>query len=117
MHNNPKFADNACRTEGFRSPMNRRSWLSNSGIGISGIALAAMLADESRAQRAEHPARVFEPKIKRVIQLFMAGAASHIDLFDFKPALVKHHGENSDFGEPVEAFQNGLGPWLKPICP
>ena len=57
-----------------------------------------------------HPARA-----KRVVQLFMAGAASHIDLFDFKPELVKQHGEPSDFGEPVEAFQNGLGPWMKPV--
>ena len=53
------------------------------------------------------------PKAKRVVQLFMAGAASHIDLFDHKPALEKHHGEPSDFGEKVEAFQNGLGPWMK----
>ncbi len=55
------------------------------------------------------------PRAKRVVQLFMAGAASHIDLFDYKPALIKHHGEASDFGEPVEAFQNGLGPWKKPV--
>ena len=55
------------------------------------------------------------PKAKRVVQLFMAGAASHIDLFDFKPALIKHHGVKSDFGEYVEAFQNGLGPWMKPV--
>jgi hypothetical protein len=45
----------------------------------------------------------------------MAGAASHLDLFDFKPELIKHHGKPSDFGEPVEAFQNGLGPWLRPV--
>ena len=45
----------------------------------------------------------------------MAGAASHIDLFDYKPALVEHHGEKSDFGEHVEAFQDGLGPWLRPV--
>ena len=45
----------------------------------------------------------------------MSGAASHIDLFDYKPALVKRHGQASDFGEPVETFQNGLGPWMKPI--
>ena len=57
-----------------------------------------------------HPA-----KARRVVQLFMGGAASHIDLFDFKPELIKHHGEKSDFGEHVEAFQNGLGPWMKPV--
>ena len=54
-------------------------------------------------------------KAKRVVQFFMAGAASHLDLFDFKPELIKHHGKPSDFGEPVEAFQNGLGPWLRPV--
>jgi hypothetical protein len=59
----------------------------------------------------------FRPRAKRVIQLFMAGAASHIDLFDHKPELIKRHGQNSDFGEPVEAFQDGLGPWMKPVWP
>ena len=48
-----------------------------------------------------------------MVQLFMGGAASHLDTFDFKPALIKHHGEKSDFGEHVEAFQNGLGPWMQ----
>ncbi len=57
----------------------------------------------------------FPPKAKRVVQLFMGGAASHIDLFDYKPELVKRDGQKSDFGEHVEAFQDGLGPWLKPI--
>lgn len=55
------------------------------------------------------------PRAKRVVQLFMAGAASHIDLFDFKPELIRRHGEPSDFGEHVEAFQDGLGPWLRPV--
>ncbi len=55
----------------------------------------------------------YPPRAKRVVQLFMGGAASHIDLFDYKPALEKHHGEPSDFGEHVEAFQDGLGPWMK----
>ena len=53
------------------------------------------------------------PRARRVVHLFMAGAASHMDMFDYKPALEKHHGEPSDFGEPVEAFQDGLGPWMK----
>ena len=59
-------------------------------------------------QVLHHPARA-----SRVIQLFMAGAASHIDLWDYKAMLEKHHGEESDFGEHVEAFQDGLGPWMQ----
>src|SRR5690349_16887017 len=103
----------------------RRNFLQSLGQGFGSIALAAMLAKESRSAdkgSLENPGaggvlHTFHhpPRATRVIQLFMAGAASAIDLFDFKPELVKHHGEMSDFGEPVEAFQNGLGPWLKPI--
>ena len=92
---------------------NRREFLRDSSFG--GLALSSLLAREPLNAASSgvlggvhHP-----PKAKRVIQLFMAGAASHLDMFDFKPALVKHHGEKSDFGEHVEAFQNGLGPWMK----
>src|SRR5579883_1351041 len=99
--------------------MDRRDFLFHSGGGLGGIALAAMLSRdrllaESPAKRADGGLH-HKPKAKRVVQLFMAGGASHVDLFDFKPELVKRHGEPSNFGEHVEAFQNGLGPWLKPI--
>ena len=80
--------------------------------GFGAIALSTLLHQETFAetntQIVHHPA-----KAKRVVQLFMGGAASHIDLWDHKPMLEKHHGEESDFGEHVEAFQNGLGPWMK----
>ncbi|MBA2117834.1 DUF1501 domain-containing protein [Bremerella alba] len=94
----------------------RRQFLWQSGGGLGGIALASLLQQEQllgsqpNSHIIHHP-----PKAKRVVQLFMAGAASHVDLFDHKPELVKRHGQPSDFGEPVEAFQNGLGPWLKPV--
>ncbi len=94
----------------------RREFLQSAGGGLGGIALAAMLNEQAAAEgrSGSHPMQ-FRPKAKRVVQLFMAGAASHIDLWDYKPELVRHHGEPSDFGEHVEAFQDGLGPWLKPI--
>jgi hypothetical protein len=84
--------------------------LATAGQGFGALAFASLEAAET-----PHRAQVFAPKAKRVVQIFMAGAASHIDLFDFKPELIKHHGEASDFGEKVEAFQNGLGPWKKPV--
>ncbi len=93
-----------------RPPLSRREFLWQSGGGLGGIALASLLGERAHGGVLHHPA-----KAKRVVQLFMAGAASHIDLFDFKPELVKRHGQPSDFGEPVEAFQNGLGPWLRPV--
>jgi hypothetical protein len=99
-------------------PLSRRDFLWQSGGGLGGVALAAMFGSDVYAESAAvttHSSLVFPAKTKRVVQLFMAGAASHIDLWDFKPELVKRHGQPSDFGEPVEAFQNGLGPWLKPL--
>lgn len=95
----------------------RRDFLTHSGQGFGALALAAMLAQDDAAlaetsgvgrggvlKALHHPA-----KAKRVVQLFMGGAASHIDLFDYKPELEKRHGEPSDFGEDVEEVQNGLG--------
>ena len=104
--------------------MNRRDFLWQSGGGLGGVALASLLGDDGllaadatggvtrlRPDGGLHHA----PRARRVVQLFMAGAASHIDLFDFKPELIKRHGQPSDFGEHVETFQDGLGPWLKPV--
>jgi hypothetical protein len=95
--------------------LSRRDFLWQSGGGLGGIAMASLFASENQGYGDESAIRIAPPKAKRVVQFFMSGAASHLDLFDFKPELVKHHGKPSDFGEPVEAFQNGLGPWLKPI--
>jgi hypothetical protein len=96
----------------------RRQFLWQAGGGLGGIALAGILGQEGLlAGAADSPSALgglhHRPRARRVVQLFMAGAASHVDLFDYKPMLEKHHGESSDFGEKVEAFQNGLGPWMK----
>jgi hypothetical protein len=99
------------------APLSRRDFLWQSGGGLGGVALASMFgagsAAGARAGEANRPPSF--GRAKRVVQFFMAGAASHLDLFDFKPELIRHHGKPSDFGEPVEAFQNGLGPWLRPV--
>ena len=105
----------------------RRQFLETAGGGFGMLALAALLGNEPAAasglrtvpaspapttggavQVLHHP-----PRAKRVVQMFMAGAASHIDLWDHKPQLEKLHGQPADFGEHVEAFQNGLGPWMQ----
>jgi hypothetical protein len=119
------------RSNQITSARSRREFLWQCGGGLGGIALAAMLGNEgllaastggasgtldgAKAEGALSGIPHHAPKAKRVIQLFMAGAASHIDLFDYKPELVRRHGQKSDFGEYVEAFQNGLGPWMKPV--
>ena len=105
--------------------MNRRDFLWGSGGGLGGIALASLLGSDGLLAAeggASAPLRPrpdgglhHAPKARRVVQLFMAGGASHIDLFDYKPELIKRHGQPSSFGEKVETFQNGLGPWLRPV--
>ncbi len=109
-------------TSRIESSASRRQFLCQAGQGFGGLALAAMLLEDgicgglpsvTVGAGAHLEVLHHEPKAKRVVQLFMGGAASHLDLFDYKPFLEKHHGEASDFGERVQLFQNGNGPWLK----
>ena len=82
--------------------MHRRDFLWQSGGGLGGVALAALLGADGllAADASGGGARLrpdggvhHAPRARRVVQLFMAGAASHIDLFDFKPELIKRHGQ------------------------
>ncbi len=82
--------------------MNRRDFLWHFGGGLGGIALAQMLGAS--------PAK---PRAKRVIQLFMSGAASQCDTFDYKPELIRRHGQKFDPGGKVELFQSDPGPIMK----
>ena len=71
--------------------ISRRWFLGECGVGLGSIALSQlMMADQTNplAPRKPH----FTPKAKRVIFLFMAGAPSHLELFDNKPALAKFNG-------------------------
>jgi hypothetical protein len=57
-----------------------------------------------------------KPRAKRVIQIFLSGAASQCDTFDYKPMLIRKAGEKWDPGEKVELFQSNPGvvmpsPW------
>jgi hypothetical protein len=45
-------------------------------------------------------------KVKRVVQLFMNGGASQMELFDYKHALIQRHGQKFDPGGHVEASQS-----------
>ena len=93
--------------------MTRRNFLWNYGGGLGGIALAHLLSQEGLlgAQPGlHHPA-----KAKRVVQLFMSGAASQCDTFDYKPELIKRNGQKFDPGGKVELFQSDPGSVMQ--CP
>ena len=74
----------------------RRWFLGRCGLGLGSLALNSLLQQDTHAARqdplAPRPPH-FTPKAKRVIFLFQAGAPSHLELFDHKPALTKHNGK------------------------
>src|SRR5688572_21352504 len=97
-----------------RKLLARRWFFRECGVGLGSIALGSMLAPRGLAASAAtgipgapgssltsaKPANPlaprqphFAPRAKRVIYLFMAGAPSHLDLFDHKPELAKRNGQ------------------------
>jgi hypothetical protein len=90
----------------------RRSFFGSLAGSFASLALTDLFAKDGLLNgKLHHP-----PRAKRVVQLFMAGAASHIDTFDFKPLLEKQDGQPWDPGESVELFQSTPGacfasPW------
>ncbi|HEY3965418.1 MAG TPA: DUF1501 domain-containing protein [Planctomycetaceae bacterium] len=78
----------------------RRWFLRECGVGLGSIALGQLLGGQGSAAdsvgASTNPLAVKQPhftgKAKRVIFLFMAGAPSHLELFDNKPQLAKFDG-------------------------
>jgi hypothetical protein len=68
----------------------RRHFFGRTACGIGSVALSSLFDPKLFAQ--EKPPH-FAPKAKRIIYLFMAGAPSQLDLFDFKPKLVQYDGQ------------------------
>src|ERR1051325_2519454 len=85
----------------FAKLVARRWFLRQCGVGLGSIALASLLGEDS-ARGAAPPATTnplaprqphFKPRARRVIYLFMGGAPSQLDLFDYKPSLAKYDGK------------------------
>src|SRR5271170_5572141 len=115
--------------EQLRLRASRRSFLGQAACGMGSVALTALMNPrlfaapkngESKVQKwpgvvqpLHHPA-----KVKRVIYLYMAGGASHLETFDFKPKLAEMNGkpmpESITAGQPIAQLQgkklNCLGP-------
>src|SRR4051794_29534699 len=78
----------------------RRTFLSDMGMGFTGLVLGAMLhrdgiarADTASGWLPPDGKPHFAPKAKNVIWLFMVGGTSHVESFDPKPELTKHAGK------------------------
>jgi hypothetical protein len=87
----------------------RREFLWEAGAGFTGLALAGLLGEEARAEggRASNPLApkpsMFPGKAKSVIFLFMYGGPSHIDTFDYKPAMKGRDNQSIE----VKTFGRG----------
>lgn len=112
-------------SEGNAAGYSRRTFLSQAGGGFGALALASLLADERASAAAistpaDGPKKPhFEPRVKRVIWLFMHGGPSHVDLFDPKPDLIKYAGQPlpESFGMVMTRRKVAENPLLGPIKP
>lgn len=105
------------------SQWTRRKLLGHATTGTGGLALLSLLGQDAAGQvpadqtwtpgvgQTHH-----RPRAKRVLQIFCPGAASHMDLWEHKPALKKFHGQPLPGEENMVSFQGKNGnlmqsPW------
>ena len=84
----------------YLQALTRRTFLRDSSVGLGSLALASLLTPRlvadapDRRTRWRRGSRTSPAKAKRVIYLHMSGAPPHLDLFDYKPELVKRNGQD-----------------------
>ena len=110
-------------------PFTRRHFLRTASNGFGYTAFAALAHHVAAAEKAGSlapKAPHFPAKAKRVIFMFMSGAPSHVDMFDYKPELTKRNGEEVAYGRaqskllksPWEFKQRGQsGLWISDLLP
>ena len=92
--------------------LSRREWLSHTGCGFGALALAGLAAQDARAAAPANPLAAKKghhaAKAKRVIFLFMQGGVSHVDSYDYKPALDKDDGKQLKFDDARVIANTGM---------
>lgn len=94
--NDPRYSHHRCHG------ITRRSFLADTGMGFTGLALSAMLfrdgkvrADSTGTDHHTPDGKPhFTPKAKSVIWIFLCGGVSHLESFDVKPELNKYAGKS-----------------------
>ncbi|HBE70567.1 MAG TPA: DUF1501 domain-containing protein [Planctomycetaceae bacterium] len=117
-----------------RHLLNRRGFLGTAGLSATGLGLAGLLAqegllaDDANTVSGKTPIRPeidpnnpYTPRkshhqtpAKQVLVIYLPGAVSHVDTFDYKPALEKLHGEKPP-GLPAVTFEGPSGNIAKPF--
>ncbi|WP_165222017.1 DUF1501 domain-containing protein [Aquisphaera insulae] len=101
-----------------RHLLDRRGFLGHMASGVGGIALGSLLASQARAADvpAGASAAATPARAKRVLHIFCTGAVSHLDTFDYKPELIRRHGQPMPGSANLITFQGENGalnqsPW------
>lgn len=103
----------------LQTHLNRRTFLSRSGVGLGSAALGSLLTRDGLAAAQSKTVTTasdglpglphFAPKAKRVIFLCMAGGPTHLETFDYKPKLAEMDGkpfpESYTKGQPIAQLQ------------
>lgn len=103
----------------LQTHLNRRTFLSRSGVGLGSAALGSLLTRDGLAAAQSKTVTTasdglpglphFVPKAKRVIFLCMAGGPTHLETFDYKPKLAEMDGkpfpESYTKGQPIAQLQ------------
>jgi hypothetical protein len=109
--------------------LSRRDFLRLGGTGLGGVALTALFHEQGLLAADKTPIRPqwsaerptaprpphFPPKAKNVLVIFCSGALSHLDVWDYKPELIKRHGEPLPGGDKLVTFQGANGALTKPL--
>ena len=118
-----------------RSLLNRRLFMKNTGFSLGALGLAQLLGKEGLLASEDptsfsgktpirpdiDPDKPFAPRdahfegaAKQVLVIFCPGAVSHVDTFDYKPELIKYHGQKPP-GIPAVTFEGPSGNIAKPF--
>ena len=98
--------------------MLRRQFLQRSGAGLGGVALSTLLSDNVASQEKRFSLAAqqkhFATKAKSVIWLFMHGAPSQVDTWDYKPELARRDGQTlAGFDQSTGFFAGAGGPIMR----
>src|SRR5882724_7971516 len=111
----------------FHGILSRRQMLKRASCGFGFLALADLctrIASAESTNPLAPKAPHFKARAKHVIFMYMGGAPSHVDTFDYKPKLAADDGKETDKGgrklkkSPYKFTQHGKGGlWLPEIFP
>lgn len=103
------ISDSSPETAENPALLNRRCLMSHFNTGFAGIALAELLVrDGALAASATHEPH-FPPHAKRAVHIFLGGGLSQVDSFDYKPELIRRHGEAMPTDSDLDTFSGKVG--------